>query len=403
MKPENILVFNCGSSSLSFKVFKRLARKGRICPFYSGKAHRVGVKGSEPSFMETLYRGHKSRRETVLDSHRKAAALVLRDIAKKNITIDCVGHRFVHGGDYFKKASILNRENKRLLSLCLPLAPIHNPDSFSVIEESEEFLPRAVQYVSFDTAFHSTMPRRAYAYLLPEKIIENFGFRKYGFHGLSYSDVMSKTLEFLKNPLENLRIVACHLGTGGSSVTAVKNGKSIDTSMGYSPLPGLIMGTRTGDLDPMLILYLMSAYGYNPVELENVLNKKSGLLGISGFSSDIRDIIKKGKDDGTLPLAFSMYIHRLKKYIGSYIGVMGGIDILIFTDDIGVRSPLVREKVCENMQWCDLIIDRGKNSKADPETISSLETEKSRVKILSIPNDEEIVICREGISLMERL
>lgn len=301
----NVLVFNCGSSSLTFKVYEQ-GRSEIFLVVLSGKAHRVGVKGSESSFVEYNYQGNINKHVVNIPDHRKAANLVLNFVSDNKIKIDCIGHRFVHGGQYFRKTSLLGREELKKLEACIPLAPIHNPISLAVIDESKTFYPGLSQYVTFDSAFHSTIPEYAYTYALPKNIINKFGFRKYGFHGLSYSYVSKEAAYYLDVPKEKLKIVACHLGTGGSSVAAIKNGKSIDTSMGYSPLPGLIMSTRAGDVDPMLSIYLMAIYGYKSDEIMDLFNKKSGLLGVSGFSSDIRDIIKDFGEKETAQLAFDM-------------------------------------------------------------------------------------------------
>ena len=398
----NILIFNCGSSSLTYKVFE-IKSADNIEAVLSGKAHRVGVKGSEPSFIENHFEGNTHKNVTPIRNHGEAAALALGYLKNNDICVDYIGNRFVHGGSYFSNSAFLSEDTLQKLHLCVPLAPIHNPVSLSVIYECEKLLPGIPQYVAFDSAFHSSIPHYAYTYALPKRVIQKFGFRKYGFHGLSYLYVSRETNRYLGDSQENLKIVACHLGTGGSSVAAIKNGHSIDTSMGYSPLPGLIMSTRSGDMDPMLTIYLMAVYGYSPDELSDVLNKKSGLLGISGLSSDIRDIIHSfdelGKEERA-ELAFNMYVHRLKKYIGSYTVALGGMDVLVFTDDIGVHNPLVREKVCENMEWCGLMMDNEVNSRAIQDETTLLSTEESTVRVLSVPTEEELVICTEGVELL---
>ena len=287
-----------------------------------------------------------------------------------------------------------------ILKSLLPLIPLHHPPALSVIYKCREIFPDIPQYVTSDCAFHSTIPYYAYTYALPKNVIKKFGFRKYGFHGLSYQYVVEEASRFLKIPLKKLKIVACHLGTGGSSVAAVKNGQSIDTSMGYTPLPGLMMSTRSGDIDPMLTIYLITLYGYHPDSLIDILNKKSGLLGISGFSSDIRDIIQVISKNKQAELAFNMFVHALKKYIGSYVVALEGIDTLIFTDDIGIHNWFVREKVCENMEWCGIKLDKELNKQAVEEKISLLNDKNSRVHILVVPNEEELAICLEGIKLI---
>ncbi|HOE62320.1 MAG TPA: acetate/propionate family kinase [Candidatus Sumerlaeota bacterium] len=399
----NILTFNCGSSSLTYKVFdSESGRDGKA--ILSGKAHRVGVKGTQPSFIEHRY-GSETKKDVVpINNHREAAALVLDYIESQQLEIGAVGHRFVHGGSRFKKSVLIQDNVMKDLQSCIPLAPIHNPIAMDVIDETIKKIPKSAQYATFDTAFHSAIPDYAYTYPLPEKIRRMFQFRKYGFHGLSYSYVVSAASKYLNRPVGELKIVACHLGTGGSSVAAIEKGKSLDTSMGYSPLSGLVMSTRSGDMDPMLTLYLLAIYGFRSEELEQVLNKVSGLLGVSETSSDIRDLIalfdKGDKEGEQANLAFNMYVHRLKKYIGSYILVLKGVDVLIFTDDIGVQNKHVREKVCEDMEWCGINLDNEANQNAPTDRIASLNAEKSKTRILSIPTDEEIVIFREGLTLL---
>ena len=396
----NILVFNCGSSSLTYKLFGIKELKGAEV-ILSGKAHRVGVKGKEPSFIEHRFQTKVQKDITPIKNHNQAATLILRYLNENGINIDYIGHRFVNGGAYFSKSIFIDSDILKKLYLCLPLAPIHNPVILAVIRECAKRFPDIKQYVTFDTAFHSTIPYYAYTYALPKKIIQKFGFRKYGFHGLSYSYVAKAIPKILKRSPKKIKIVACHLGTGGSSVAAIDGGISLDNSMGYSPLPGLMMSTRCGDIDPMLAIYLMATYGYRPDYLMDMLNKESGLLGISGFSSDIRDIIHRiSKEKEQAGLALDMYIHRLKKYIGSYITILGGIDALAFTDDIGLRNPLIREKVCENMEWCGIELDKRLNRKAVGNTISVLNTRKSKVKIISLPAEEELAICLEGLKLL---
>jgi acetate kinase len=398
----NILTFNCGSSSLSYKIFQ-IDSHDEIEIAVSGKAHRVGVTGSEPSFIEHNYNGQYVKNTLPIASHREAAALVFQYVKENSIPIDLIGHRFVHGATYFPRTAIITEKALEMLEICLPFAPLHNPISLSVIKESLERYPSITEYLTFDGAFHSTIPDYAYTYALPSEIIEQYGYRKYGFHGLSFQYVSGESARFLNIPLEKLKLVMCHLGTGGSSVCAVKDGYSIDNSLGYTPLPGLIMSTRSGDIDPMAVIFLMNNYGYTPDSLEALLNKKSGILGISGFSSDPRDIIEAIKTDETkkeiAQLALDMYVQRLKKYIGAYIAVMGGIDALVFTDDVGVLSAVIREKVCESMGWCGVELDYARNRTIDPKQDSMVNSERSKVYVMTVPTAEELVICREGLKL----
>ncbi len=396
----NILVFNCGSSSLNYKVFtlNGLSKLSVVC---SGKAHRVGVKGYELSFIEhhsTLWGIHT---EHPIPDHRTAAKLILDYLNAQQVEYDIIGHRFVHGGSIFQQSTWLTADIESDLQSTLPLASIHNPNTMSVIEVCREMYKGKRQYLTFDTAFHSTLPKEAYRYLLLPKINEKFGFRKYGFHGLSYQFVSREAADYLNKPLKSLRIIACHLGTGGSSVVAIQRGWSIDTTMGYTPLAGLVMSTRTGDLDPILVLRLMEDLNCSPTELDEILNKKSGLLGVSNSSSDIRDLIKLMDNEGNkdAALAYNMYTSRLRKTIGGYVMLLHGVDVLIFTDDIGIQNPLVRRSVCEGMDWCGIDLDLALNEMADIEKINAIQSDRGKTVILAMPTDEELVIAREGARL----
>ncbi|MDR3577390.1 MAG: acetate/propionate family kinase [Anaerolineaceae bacterium] len=398
----NILVFNCGSSSLNYKVYRSNSSQ-ELQIVLHGKAHRVGVKGSEASYIEHQDGDGYSKETVTITNHRQAGKLVLDFVMNKSIKIDVIGHRFVHGGSYFQKSTMLNLQTMQNLKSCLPLAPIHNPNSLSVIEECRQVMPDVPEYLTFDTAFHADLPAWAYTYPLPISIVQSYGLRKYGFHGLSYQFVTKAAADFLGKPLNTMRMIACHLGTGGSSVAAVKDGHSIDTSMGYSPLAGLMMSTRTGDLDPMVPVFLMKKYGYTPETLTDCFNKNSGILGISGFSSDLRDILRRQQETGdeSATLAFEMYTYRLKKVIGSYITILGGIDALIFTDDIGVSNWQVREHVCHGLEWAGIVLDPEPNRLASPSQITQVSQKQERLKVLTVPTDEERVIAHEGIKLMQ--
>ena len=401
----NILVFNCGSSSLTYKIFKLTGREN-VETLLAGKAHRVGVKGTAPSFIENTWNGKTLKREFPIRNHGEGAAAALEFIKDAGIPVGLVGHRFVHGGNYFKNTSIIDNETLAKLKLCLPLAPIHNPISLEVIDQVFKYLPGTRQYVAFDSAFHSTIPYYAYTYCLPKRIIEKFGFRKYGFHGLSYSYVINEAARLTGDNPKKTKIVACHLGTGGASVAAIKDGCSQDNSMGYSPLPGLVMSTRSGDIDPLLSIYLMNAYGLRSEAMMDVLNTRSGLLGVSGYSSDITDILKQPTEDAEEHkqglLAVDIYVRRLKKYIGGYTALLGGIDMLIFTDDIGARNPQLRQKFCENMDWCGIELDEKKNAgETAGEKTALISSAGSKVKIVVVPTKEELVICLEGINLIK--
>ncbi len=397
---QHILVFNCGSSSLGCKIFQA----GDVVdprPIFSAKAHRVGTQGSEPAFVQ--YEGPAISRKIVgpLPDHRVAARQILEQIKLHGVPVNLIGHRFVHGGDLFQAAVIIDPIVMQALEQCASLAPIHNPVTLSVIHECQETLPAQLQFAAFDTAFHASIPDYAYTYPVPPRICQRFHFRKYGFHGLSYAYIARAAPAVLGLAPEHLRMVVCHLGTGGSSVCAMRNGRSLDNSMGYSPLTGLMMSTRCGDIDPMLTLYLMLTYDVRPADLLELLTEKSGLLGVAGFSSDLRDIIRKVglQEQERAALAFRMYVHRLRKYIGSYVAALGGMDALVFTDDIGVSNWLVREKACQGLQGFGVRLDREANRRAAGATAALISSKHSRVKVLAMPTAEEWVVAEEGARL----
>ncbi len=395
-----ILVFNGGSSSLSYKIFD--CQGGRDADLvFKGKAHRVGVKGTEPSYIETEWNGKKEKRLVAIADHRTAAMLAAQDMINKGIRVDAVGHRFVHGGEYFKRSAILDSESLAAITRCLPLAPLHNPISFHVINEAMRVFNGIPHYVVIDSAFHSTIPPRAYHYPLPGSIIDQFKFRRFGFHGISYSYICDRMPALLHVPSDRLNMIVCHLGTGGASVMAVENGVSVDTSMGFSPNSGLIMSTRSGDIDPAIILKLVKERGMPPSEVESLLNNRSGLRGISGFSSDLTDIIHHldhPEHKKRAALALAMYIFRLKSYIGSYVlALKGRVNALVFTDDIGVGNPLVRELSCETLGWAGIVIDKAKNNMTGShEAAAFVQASCSKVAVVSIQTEEELMICLEG-------
>ncbi|MHC1783020.1 MAG: acetate/propionate family kinase [Anaerolineaceae bacterium] len=394
----NILVFNCGSSSLNYKIFKA-SRGDELKVVCKGKAHRVGLKGSQPSFIEHYWQGERLEKIIPIPDHASATRLIFEFLQEKWMAVNVIGHRFVHSGKLFQSSTILTPENLPGLETCLPLAPIHNPASMSVIRVCGNFMPDAPQYVTFDTAFHAGMEAAAYTYALPQDLYLAKGWRKYGFHGLSYQYVTQKASEYLHRPLDELKLIACHLGTGGSSVAAFAQGRSVDTSMGFSPLTGLMMSTRSGDIDPSLPLYWAENDGHSPDEIEDLLNKKSGLLGVSGLSSDIRDLQAAGAENPAASRAVELYTYRLRKTIGAFSALLRGFEALIFTDDIGVQNPEVRRLACEGLAWCGVELNSEANGAAPRDQIAEISAAGSAVRILSIPTDEEAVIGREGLRL----
>jgi acetate kinase len=391
----DILIFNCGSSSLNFKIYST-SGPGPLQVIASGKAHRVGVKGSEPSFMEMRLPDDQIYLQMAFPDHRTTAGIILDQLQASDLHPDLIGHRFVHGGSEFQHTVWVDAETLPRLEACLPLASIHNPNSMSVIRICMERLGRCRQFVTFDTDFHAGLPESAAAYLLPRQMIDGNGYRKYGFHGLSYRYVSRAASDYLGVPLNELNLIACHLGTGGSSASAIHDGQSLDTTMGFSPLAGLMMSTRPGDLDAGLFPYWLSQ-GKTPSELESFLNKKSGLLGVSGISSDIRDL--QASSDTNARLAVEMYYHRLKKAIGGLAVEIGRLDALIFTDDIGEQNWQMREAVCREMEWCGIWLDQDANRSAIKGHINRISSTDSPVAVLAMPTDEEAIIAREGLDL----
>ncbi|MHC1739493.1 MAG: acetate/propionate family kinase [Anaerolineaceae bacterium] len=398
----NILVFNCGSSSQNYKLYQSNDfGMELVC---KGKAHRVGVKGTEGSFIEHTLNDEVTRSTVAIPDHATAAGLIISFLEEHNLSVDAIGHRFVHGGELFQQSILLTKTTLSQLEKVLPLAPIHNPNSLSVIKVCLLRFPGKPETLTFDTAFHAGLPESAYTYAIPRDLVLNGSLRKYGFHGLSYKYVSEKAAAYLNQPLESLKLLACHLGTGGSSVCAIQGGRSLDTSMGYSPLAGLMMSTRSGDLDPGVILDML-AHEQSAAEISDLLNKKSGLLGVSGFSSDIRDLIRSAREDGNefAQLAVEMYVSRLKKTIGSYLALLGGADALIFTDDIGLQNPYIREMTCNGLEWAGVMLDRERNDHAPLDQMSDVSQTGSRVHILVTPTDEEQVIASETALLMKEV
>jgi acetate kinase len=283
----------------------------------------------------------------------------------------------------------------QLLKQCLPFAPIHNPNSYSVIEVCNELLPGIPQYAVFDTAFHASMPKYARSYAIPKELAGRYGFRKYGFHGLSYQFVSARMAELMGRPLESLKLILCHLGTGGSSVAAMRDGKSLDTSMGYSPLPGLVMSTRSGDIDPEIILEMVRS-GNSPDEVSRILNNQSGLVGLSGVSSNLQEIIDEAeKGNADCQLAYGVYAHRLKTYLGAYTWLLNGADAIVFTDDVGLRSWQLRQEVCSGVEALGISLDADRNKTAALDKATRVSADHSKTQVWVVPTDEEIVILRE--------
>ena len=385
-----ILVFNVGSSSLGFKLYRHSDL------LVAGKCHRVGVKGAAPSFIECLYDGHRVRQEIELHEHVVAARHVMQFLDSNGYHCDAVGHRFADGGGAFEGGVVLDEETKAVLLRCAPLAPLHNGAALQIMDLVAGWWSEAMQFVVFDSTFHSDLPEVARTYALPQSLAATY--RKHGFHGLSYADVLEKSSWYLGE--SGFKAVMLHLGTGGSSACAVRDGRSVATSMGYSPLQGLIMNTRCGDLDPGIVVDLVRR-GYLADELTRVLHCESGLLGLSGgASSDLRDLSESMADNVRARLAFDAYVYRIRFYIGAYAAVLNGLDVLVFTDDVGLRVPALRSAVCQDLEFLGIHLDEELNRNADPDRIEPLHGAGSTVRILSVPNDEERAIYAEGLKLL---
>jgi acetate kinase len=395
----NILVINCGSSSLSFRIYS-VDKTNEVQTIASGKVRNVGTLTREKPHIDYMVNGESHSVEMDLQTHSQAARECLNIIQQNHNAIDAIGHRFVHGGKWLTQTTRVSIESQQLLIKCLPLAPIHNPNSYSAVQVVSEELPGVPQFLVFDTAFHANMPESARLYALPGELADQYGFRKYGFHGLSYQYISTRAASLLGIPIDKVKLIMCHLGTGGSSVTAYMEGHTVDTSMGYSPLPGLVMSTRCGDLDPEIVLELMRQ-GRSAEEINTLLNNKSGLIGLSGYSSNLVEIIAAAEQGNErCRIAYEVYTNRLKNYIGGYYWQMNGADAIIFTDDVGTHCWQLREKVCGGVDQLGVRLDKEANRTARSDQVQYINAADSQVKITSMPTDEESIILHEVIQAM---
>ena len=396
-----ILVVNAGSSSLKYQ----LIDMDTEIVIAKGGCERIGIRGSNLK--------HKtSKGETLIEkdmpNHKVAIQLVLEALVnpeygaiKSMDEIDAVGHRVVHSGEDFNCSVLLNDEVMKKCRANIELAPLHMPANILGIEACKEAMPDKPMALVFDTAFHSTMPAYAYMYAIDYNDYKEYKVRRYGFHGTSHKYVSQEAIKYLGKKAEDTKIITCHLG-GGSSISAVKGGKCVDTSMGFTPLAGVPMGTRSGDIDPAVLEYLAAKKHYTVLDCINYLNKQCGVAGISGVSSDFRDLTKAA-DEGNerAQLALDVFAYDVKKYIGSYIAAMDGLDCLVFTAGIGENTWLVREMICDKMDYFGIRIDKERNSKKNDGTIHDISAADSKVKVLVIPTNEELVIARETKELLE--
>lgn len=397
----NILVINCGSSSLKFQLINAETEK----QIAKGLCERIGIEGSQIVYQPAG--GDKEETVTPMPDHTKAIELVLNaltnektGVVKSLDEIGAVGHRIVHGGEKFASSTIITDEVIEAIKACNDLAPLHNPANLIGIDACKKLMPNTPMVGVFDTAFHQTMPKEAYLYGLPYEYYEKYQVRRYGFHGTSHSYVSKRAAELLGKSYEDMKIIVCHLGNG-ASISAVKNGKCVDTSMGLTPLEGLIMGTRSGDIDPAIIEYIAHKENKTIDEVMTVLNKKSGVLGLSdNLSSDFRDLEKSyvaGEDRGLRTI--QTFAYRVAKYIGAYTAAMNGVDAVCFTAGVGENSPLVRKLACERLGYLGIALDEEKNNMRGEEL--EISTPNSGVKVLVVPTNEELAIARETAALVK--
>lgn len=387
----NVLVFNCGSSSLKYRLISMPSEK----ELAGGEAQRVGPPTAEPARIVHRYGDQEDIIQVEMKDHREAFQQVMKILSEQHsIQPDAVGHRVVHGGTWFTDPVLVNKKVLADLEETRSLAPLHNPPAMNLIYACEDLYPDLRQVAVFDTAYHSTIPEHARTYAIPERISREFQIRKYGFHGISHQFVIEEAARFLDKPVSRFNGVSCHLGSGGASLCAVKNGKSMDNTMGFSPLQGLVMSTRCGDIDPAIALKLMSFGLGDTKSVEKLFNKKSGVLGLSGESADIRDILAVPSDRGVLARTRDIYLWRIRKYLGAYLAVVGNADAVIFTDTIGETVPEVREKVLSGMQWFGIRLDHRANQ-ALTGYPTDIATKKSPVRILVIQTNEELAIARK--------
>lgn len=395
-----VLVLNCGSSSIKYQ----LRDTGRDVVQASGLVSRIGEEGSRIDFQtgevarsrELPIPGHRRGLELMIEALLDEDADVLKDISE----VAAVGHRVVHGGTYFASSALLTAEVIEKIEEYAHLAPLHNPPILVGIRESMRILPDTPQVAVFDTAFHMTMPARAYLYALPYRFYTEYGARRYGFHGISIASVTQKTDRFLSGRMKGLKAVIAHLGNG-ASITAVDRGRSVDTSMGLTPLEGLVMGSRPGDVDPGLILFLLRDLQLSPDEVDRVLNKESGLLGLSGISNDIRDVeARAAEGDERCRLALEVYAYRVKKYIGAYAAAMGGLDLLVFTAGIGENDAEMRAAICEGLGFLGIELDPEINA-GTRRVARDIAAPSSTVRVLVMPTDEEGLIADQTVAVVK--
>ena len=397
-----VLVINCGSSSLKYQLIDMVNEEALA----QGLVERIGIEGSV--LTQKVEGKDKYIVKEEMKDHKDAIRLVLEALVDENNgviksmdEISAVGHRVVHGGEKYKESVVINDEVKANIEECFKLAPLHNPANMIGIKACEELMPNTPMVAVFDTAFHGTMPEDAYLYALPYELYEKDGIRKYGFHGTSHKYVSQTCAEVMGRDIKDLKIITCHLGNG-ASLCAVKNGVSVDTSMGFTPLEGVAMGTRCGNIDPAIVTFLMKEEGLSVDEVNDLLNKKSGVLGISGISSDFRDIEDAAFNKGNrrAQLALRIFEYKIRTTIGAYAAAMGGVDAIVFTAGVGENGPETREKCLEGLEFLGVEIDKEANNVRGK--IREISKAGCNVKAFVIPTNEELVIARDTLALIKK-
>ncbi len=397
-----VLVINCGSSSLKYQVFN-MSKEEVLA---RGEIERIGIdnprsryekmgakEGLKEALIEKVISNHKHAIKFAVDNLVNEEDGVIKELNE----IKAVGHRIVHGGENFFSSVIIDEEVLKVLERCSNLAPLHNPPNIAGIKGTQEIFANSVQVGVFDTAFHQSMKKKSYLYGIPYELYEKYGLRKYGFHGTSHKYVAKRATLLLEKPLSELKLISCHLGNG-ASICAIDKGKSVDTSMGFTPLEGVVMGSRSGDIDPTIVTFLQEKEELSTKEINELLNNNSGVLGLSGVSNDFRDLqLEANKGNQRAKIALDVFVYRVVKFIGSYIMVLGGVDGLIFTAGVGENSPYIREKIVDYLNYVGVKIDRNKNQiKGEEKDIS---TQDSPFRVLVIPTNEELMIARETVEL----
>ncbi len=390
----NILVINCGSSSIKFKIF-RMPENILVA---SGLIEKIGARDAIVNYRKEEF---SFRKVCEVKDHRQGLEIIAGILVDPSIgvvkvlsEIGGVGHRVVHGGEEFTGSMLIDQRVKDKIKEFIPLAPLHNPANLEGILAAERYFPESTQVACFDTAFHTTIADVAYLYALPLNLYEKYKIRRYGFHGTSHRYVARRFAQITGRHKYDVNLITCHLGNG-CSITAIKNGRSIDTSMGFTPLEGLVMGTRSGDIDPGIIFYLIETLGMSPPQVNRILNKNSGLIGISGVSNDFRSIVESAsKGNKMASLAIDIFSYRIKKYIGAYLAVIGRTDGIVFTAGIGENQPIVREKSLEGLEEHGIIIDSEKNKSVFGEE-QEISTRDSKIRVFVIPTNEELAIAAD--------